>query len=79
MTDEHKLAYNTAVELPYLTKDEQEKLVLKIKELCTIPSIAQALKLKKYSAEGSLKEAIIDSILSQMSNKPITVTLKSEK
>lgn len=79
MTDEHKLAFNTAVELSYLTKDEQEKLLLKIKELGTIPSMAQASKLKKYSAEGSLKEAIIDSILSETSNKPISVTLKSEK
>lgn len=79
MTDERKLAFNTAVELSYLSHDEQAMLLKKIKDLAVIPSMAQATKLKKYSAEGSLNEAVADAILSETSDKPVTVTLKSEK
>lgn len=79
MTDERKIAFNTAVELSYLSHDEQAMLLKKIKDLAVIPSMAQAAKLKKYSAEGSLNEAVADAILSETSDKPVTVTLKSEK
>lgn len=79
MTDERKIAFNTAVELSYLTHEEQEMLLSKIEELAVIPSMTQATKLKKYSAEGSLNEAVIDAILSESSDKPFSVTLKNEK
>lgn len=79
MTDERKIAFNTAVELSYLSHDEQAMLLKKIKDLAVIPSMAQATKLKKYSAEGSLNEAVADAILSETSEKPVIVTLKSEK
>ncbi|GLB30936.1 hypothetical protein LAD12857_28590 [Lacrimispora amygdalina] len=79
MTDERKLAFNTAVELSYLSNEEQEMLLVKMEDLEVIPSMAQAAKLKKYSAEGSLNEAVADAILSETSDKPVTVTLKSEK
>lgn len=79
MTDERKIAFNTAVELSYLSNEEQELLLVKMEDLEVIPSMAQAAKLKKYSAEGSLNEAVADAILSETSDKPVTVTLKSEK
>lgn len=79
MTDERKIAFNTAVELSYLSNEEQEMLLVKMEDLEVIPSMAQATKLKKYSAEGSLNEAVADAILSETSDKPVTVTLKSEK
>lgn len=79
MTDERKIAFNTAVEISYLTQEEQEKLQSKIEELMIIPSMAQATKLKKYSSEGTINETVIDAILSETADKPVTVTLKSEK
>ncbi|KAF5076319.1 Nucleoid occlusion protein [anaerobic digester metagenome] len=79
LTDERKLAFNTAVELSYLSYQEQEILLFKIEELEVIPSMAQATKLKKYSSEGTINETVIDAILSETANKPVTVTLKSEK
>jgi len=79
MTDERKIAFNTAVEISYLTQEEQEILQLKIEELMIIPSMAQATKLKKYSSEGTINETVIDAILSETADKPVTVTLKSEK
>lgn len=44
-----------------------------------IDKIAYSTKPKKYSAEGNLNETVIDVILSETSEKPVTVTLKSEK
>lgn len=79
MTDERKIAFNTAVEISYLTQEEQEILQSKIEELMIIPSMAQATKLKKYSSEGTINETVIDAILSETADKPVTVTLKSEK
>ncbi len=79
MTDERKLAFNTAVELSYLSNEEQEMLLVKMEDLEVIPSMAQATKLKKYSADGTLNDTVIDVILSETSEKPVTVTLKSEK
>ena len=39
----------------------------------------QASKIKKYSSEGNLSDALIDSILSETLEKPVQVTLKKEK
>lgn len=79
MTDEKKIAFNTAVEVSYLTKDEQETLLYEMEELGVVPSMAQATKLKKYSSDGNLSEAVIDAVLSETAEKPIQVTLKKDK
>ncbi|MFV0518855.1 MAG: ParB/RepB/Spo0J family partition protein [Lachnospirales bacterium] len=77
MVDNKKLAFNTGVELSYLTREEQEMLLNKIKELEIIPSMQQATKIKKYSNENSLNATVIDVILSENAEKPIQVTLKA--
>lgn len=79
LVDEKKLAFNTGVELSYLTKEEQEMLFVKIEELEIIPSVSQATKLKKYSNEQTLTNAVIDVILLENAEKPIQVTLKANK
>ena len=79
MVDDRKLAFNTAVELSYLSHTEQPQLLDKMEELEVTPSMVQATKLKKYSNEDSLTEAVIDVILSELASKPIQVTLKQDK
>ncbi len=79
MVDNKKLAFNTAVELSYLSHDDQELLLEKMVDLDVIPSLSQSTKLKKYSNDGSLSEAVIDVILSETVAKPVQVTLKKEK
>lgn len=79
MVDDKKLAFNTGVELSYLTKEEQEMLLSKVEELEIIPSMVQAAKLKKYSSDGTLTDAVIDVILLENTEKPIQVTLKANK
>ena len=65
MVDEGKIAFRPAVELSYLSKEEQASLLMTMEsEVCT-PSLAQALKIKKFSQEGRLNDDVIHSILSE--------------
>ena len=65
MVDEGKIAFRPAVELSYLSKEKQTSLLMTMEsEVCT-PSLAQAIKIKKFSQEGRLNDDVILSILSE--------------
>ena len=63
--DTKEIAFNPAVELSYLTEEEQYALLDCIEYNDATPSHAQAIIMKKLSQEGSLNEEKIDDILSQ--------------
>ena len=65
MVDNGKIAFNPAVEISYLSKDEQ-RILLDAMNLndCT-PSHAQSIRLKKLSQEGSLDSQIIYGVMSE--------------
>lgn len=65
MVDDGKIAFNPAVEISYLPKDEQ-RILLDAMDLndCT-PSHAQSIRLKKLSQEGSLDSQIIYGVMSE--------------
>ena len=63
--DEKEIAFNPAVEISYLTEEEQYALLDCIEYNDATPSHAQAIILKKFSQEGKLDEDKIDDILSQ--------------
>lgn len=73
-----KLPFQTSVELSYLTLEEQENLHQKMREFDIIPSKEQAVKLRKYSKDGTLTEALIESILTESKDKPVKVSFKVE-
>jgi len=79
MVDDKKIPFNPAVELSYLTKEEQGMLLGLMKELSAVPSLEQARRLKKYSQEGKLGRDVMDVILTENRPGPVKVTLKSEK
>ena len=54
MVDERKLAFNPAVEVSYLKRDEQRMLLEAMDAEQTTPSLSQAQRLKKFSQEGRL-------------------------
>ncbi len=65
MVDEGKIAMRPAVELSYLTENEQEILLNTMEwEDCT-PSHVQAIKIRQFSQEGKLNEGVIQSILQE--------------
>lgn len=65
MVDEGKIAFRPAVELSYLTKEEQASLHEAMESEDCTPSLAQAIKIKKFSQEGRLNDDVILSILSE--------------
>lgn len=65
MVDENKIAFNPAVELSYLTHDEQCVLLDAMTLNDCTPSHAQAIRLKKFSQEGVLVDRGIYEILSE--------------
>ena len=67
--DNKTMAFNAAVEVPYLTEQEQIMLYDAIeREECT-PNLSQAKRLKQYSQDGKLDENVMDAIMTE--EKPI--------
>ncbi|GCA65822.1 nucleoid occlusion protein [Mediterraneibacter butyricigenes] len=65
MVDNKKIAMRPAVELSYLPKEEQEILYDTMESEACTPSHAQAIKIRKFSAEGRLNEEVLLSIMSE--------------
>ena len=65
MVDEGRIALRPAVEISYLQKDEQAALLEEISYNDATPSLAQAIKMKKFSQEGKLNGDVIESIMSE--------------
>ena len=65
MVDEKKIAMRPAVELSYLPKEEQEILYDTMESEACTPSHVQAIKIRKFSAEGRLNEDVLLSIMSE--------------
>ena len=70
MVDQRKIAFNPAVELSYLKPDEQTNLLDAIESEQSTPSLSQAQRMKKFSAEGSLTLDMMRAILSE-EKKPV--------
>jgi len=54
MVDDKRIAFNPAVELSYLPKEQQEQLLSVMEAEQSTPSLAQAQKLKALSGQGGL-------------------------
>ena len=80
MVDEGKVAMRPAVELSYLSEEEQRSLVETIEcEDCT-PSHVQAIKMRNFSKEGKLNEDVILSIMQEEKpNQREKIILRDER
>lgn len=65
MVDEKKIALNPAYELSFLAQEEQMTLIGLMEYEQVTPSLSQAQRLKKFSQEGTLSEAVMSAILSE--------------
>ena len=80
MVDNRKIAFNPAVELSYLTQDEQTELLDAMDSEQATPSLSQAQRLKKFSQEGRLSIDVMRAIMSEEKKSDLDrVTLSSEK
>ena len=65
LVDEEQIKLRPAVEISYLTEDEQADLLDAINCLQATPSHAQAIKMKELSQKGELTSDIINEILEE--------------
>ena len=65
MVDEEKIAFRPAVELSYLTEDEQRDLLETIESEDCTPSLAQAIRMKNLSKIGKLDMDTIFAIMTE--------------
>ena len=78
MVDNNKLVLRPAVELSYLTQEEQASLLEIMGKLAAVPTLEQAQRLKKYSQEGRLSPDVMDAVLGERRAAVSQVTLKKE-
>ena len=79
MVDEKQLAFNAAYEISYLPEEHQSLLLEAIDYAQTSPSLAQARKIRAFSASGKLDSNVLESILSEEKPLERKVTLKGDK
>lgn len=65
MVDEKKIAFNPAYELSFLKPEEQRQLIVVMDEEQATPSLSQAQRLKKFSADGKLGYDAMSAIMSE--------------
>ena len=80
LVDSGKIAFRPAVELSYLTEEEQNGLLDSINSEQSTPSLAQALKMKEFSQNGRLNADVILSIMcEQKPNQKEKISFQSER
>ena len=65
MVDERQIAFRPAVEIYYLTEEQQYTLLEAMEYNDATPSLAQAIKMKKYNQDGKLTSEVIQSIMEE--------------
>lgn len=80
MVDERKIALRPAVELSYLTKDEQRDLLETIRSEDCTPSLSQAQQMRKLSEQGALgMDAVFKIMTAPKGNQKEMVRLPLDK
>ena len=65
MVDERQIAFRPAVEISYLSEEQQYTLLEAMGYNDATPSLAQAIKMKKFMQEGKLTDGVIQSIMQE--------------
>ncbi len=71
MVDDKKIAFNPAVELSYLSPEEQKTFVQAMNEAQTAPSLSQTQRMKKLSQEGKCTEEAMSEIMMEDKKAPL--------
>ncbi len=79
MVDEGRIAFSPAVELSYLTREQQAYLLDSIEQEDATPSLSQAIRMKKLSQQGKLTPEVIYAVLTEEKpNQKEQVHIKTE-
>ena len=80
MVDERQMAFRPAVEVSYLTKEEQADLLETMRSEACTPSLTQAIRMKQLSAAGELDmEKIFALLTEEKPNQTAVLKLPEER
>lgn len=65
MADERQIAFRPAVEISYLSDEQQYSLLEAMEYNDATPSLAQTIKMKKFNQDGKLTAEVIQSIMEE--------------
>ena len=65
MVDDRQIAFRPAVEISYLSEEQQYTLLEAMEYSDATPSLAQAIKMKKFMQDGKLTDEVIQSIMEE--------------
>ena len=79
MVDEKKVSFNPAVELSYLSTEQQQEMINAMDDTQNAPSFSQAKRIKQLAQEGNFtSEAVVDIMGEEKKSELDTVTIKNE-
>ena len=65
MVDDRQIAFRPAVEISYLSEEQQYTLLEAMQYNDATPSLAQAIKMKKFMQDGKLTNEVIQSVMEE--------------
>ena len=78
MVDEKKVSFNPAVELSYLSAEQQQEMIKAMDDTQNAPSVSQAKRIKKLAQEGNCTLEAMCEIMNEMKKDEMDkVTLKT--
>ena len=79
MVDEKKVSFNPAVELSYLSAEQQQEMIKAMDDTQNAPSVSQAKRIKKLAQAGEFtSDAVVAIMEEEKKSEQDTVTIKNE-
>lgn len=79
MVDEKKVSFNPAVELSYLSAEQQQEMIKAMDDTQNAPSVSQAKRIKKLAQTGKFTSDAVVAIMGEEKKSELdTVTIKNE-
>ena len=79
MVDEKKVSFNPAVELSYLSAEQQQEMIKAMDDTQNAPSVSQAKRIKKLAQAGKFtSDAVVAIMREEKKSELDTVTIKNE-
>lgn len=79
MVDEKMISFNPAVELSYLSPEQQQEMIKAMDDTQNAPSVSQAKRIKKLAQKGQFTSDAVVAIMGEEKKGELdTVTIKND-
>lgn len=79
MVDNKTVSFNPAVELSYLSPEQQQKVIRAMDDTQNFPSVSQAKRIKKLAQDGTFTTEMVVAIMGEEKKSELdTVTIKND-